>query len=95
MVFRNRPKVSAHEQRGAREIILIPEICNMTGMTDEMRSNYRIMLDVGNITRLTPKQRQQSLMKFIDRVEKTPEAKKILSDWGLVMNKDAVSVKGI
>ena len=52
----------------------------MTGMTDEMRANFRIMQDVGNITRLTPKHRQEALIKFIDRVEKTPEAKKIQSD---------------
>ncbi|KAL4470825.1 hypothetical protein ABPG73_000085 [Tetrahymena malaccensis] len=42
------------------EVFLIPELCNMTGMTDEQRGNFQAMKDVANHTKLTPQQRYQN-----------------------------------
>ena len=41
-----------------RIIKLVPELCFMTGLTDAMRADFRIMKELGNYTRLTPPQRQ-------------------------------------
>ena len=41
-----------------RIIKLVPELCFMTGLTDVMRADFRIMKELGNYTRLTPPQRQ-------------------------------------
>ena len=41
----------------------------MTGLTDEMRSNFRVMKDLAQHTRLTPTARQNSLKKFIKNVK--------------------------
>ncbi|KAL4470488.1 hypothetical protein ABPG74_012099 [Tetrahymena malaccensis] len=45
------------------EVYLIPEICNMTGMTEEQRSNFQAMREVANHTKLTPQQRYQSSIR--------------------------------
>ena len=46
----NRPKIkSASEQEVTKLICLIPELCMMTGMTDTMRSDFRIMKEVTKI----------------------------------------------
>ncbi|KAL4494440.1 hypothetical protein ABPG72_019850 [Tetrahymena utriculariae] len=45
------------------EVYLIPEICNMTGMTEEQRGNFQAMKEVANHTKLTPQQRYQNSVK--------------------------------
>nr|AAQ74967.1 Twi2p [Tetrahymena thermophila] len=42
------------------EVYLIPEICNMTGMTDEQRENFQAMKEVATHTKLTPQERYQN-----------------------------------
>lgn len=68
-----------------RYICLVPELCYLTGLTDEMRSDFKVMKDVSMYTRVTPNQRLSALRTFLDNVENTPEAKQILSNWGLTI----------
>lgn len=43
-------------------------------------------------TRITPNARQTELLKFCKRVNSNEESKKILSDWGLVLDDEAVGL---
>jgi aubergine-like protein len=55
----NRPKIRGDAENQAERLIkLIPELCLMTGLTDAMKADFRIMKEVGNHTRLNPAQRQ-------------------------------------
>ncbi|KAL4512578.1 hypothetical protein ABPG72_020415 [Tetrahymena utriculariae] len=45
------------------DVYLIPEICNMTGMTDEQRANYQAMKEVATHTKLTPQERYDNSVK--------------------------------
>ena len=54
----NRPKIKGISETAERIIKLVPELCFMTGLTDAMRSDFKIMKEVGAITRMTPPQRQ-------------------------------------
>ena len=40
-------------------IALIPELCNLTGLTDQMKADFKVMKDVAQFTRVTPTQRQE------------------------------------
>lgn len=77
-----------------REVFLglIPELCNMTGLTDEMRSKFTIMKDLATHTKLSPTQRLGSYKEFISRVNGNPKAKQILEDWGLQLDQNLVGV---
>jgi aubergine-like protein len=89
---RNKPD----NQQGASvrddTIYLIPELCGMTGLTEEhrfefcliifetkkligifSRNNFKMMQAVGNITRVTPGRRVETLMKFRRRLAETPQ----------------------
>jgi len=66
-----------------RIICLIPEFCLMTGLTDAMRADFKIMKEVANITRVTPQARASGIDKFVKRVTENPEAYKLLTNWGL------------
>ncbi|XP_055911029.1 protein argonaute-3 [Eupeodes corollae] len=62
---------------------LVPELCYMTGLRDDMRSDFKIMRDIATITRVTPNQRSLALEKFCRNVNETPAARQILENWGL------------
>nr|AZG02837.1 RNA-binding protein PiwiB [Platynereis dumerilii] len=75
-------------------IALIPELCNLTGLSDDMKSNFSVMKDVGSHTRLTPPQRRISLHKFISDILNSQEARKELEVWGLQMENDLLQMRG-
>lgn len=76
-------KVSGQAEKVERFICLIPELCNLTGLTDEMRADFRVMKDVAVHTRVTPSQRLKALKQYLDNIEKNSDAKGILQAWGL------------
>jgi aubergine-like protein len=93
----NRPKTKA-KRDGAKEstendmVCLIPELCCMTGLTDEIRKDFRIMKEMAVHTRVAPTQRYESLKMFIENIRNTPRALRHLTNWGLELDDDTVVV---
>lgn len=91
----NRPRVtSVAEQDVEKLIVLVPELVNMTGITEAMKNNFTVMTDIGKVTRLNPEARQQALGKFVQDVNSTPETKALLENWGLRLNNATVPLEG-
>ncbi|XP_044317447.1 protein argonaute-3 isoform X2 [Drosophila rhopaloa] len=76
------------------QFCLIPELCYLTGLRDEIRSDNKLMREIATFTRVSPNQRQLSLNKFYDNVSKTPAAQDILNSWGLSLGKNFNKLKG-
>ena len=68
-------------------IYLVPELCFMTGLSDEQRANFQLMKALGDHTRQDPKRRTQTLMKFNERITAHPEIQKDLAAWNLEFSK--------
>jgi aubergine len=81
----NRQEVRMSGQRDKKEInvCLIPELCYLTGLTDEMRNNFSLMKDLATYTKMSPYQRTVAYKNFIDNINNNDEAKDLLSVWGL------------
>nr|XP_054773093.1 piwi-like protein 2 [Lytechinus pictus] len=74
------------------EIRLVPELCSRTGLTDDMRADFRIMKDLATHTRVTPNQRHAAMRKFIQNVYSNPKALAELQGWGLELQKDLLQL---
>ncbi|XP_023146720.1 piwi-like protein 1 [Amphiprion ocellaris] len=74
--------------------MLIPELCYLTGLTDKMRADYRIMKDLSTHTRLTPDKREERLSRFVGNIQKDAEAQAELDKWGLSFDKQLLNVTG-
>lgn len=83
LLHRKSIKISGSSEKEDRIICLVPELCYLTGLTDQMRNDFRVMKSIAEYTRLTPAHRMQALQKFVDNVANNNDASKILSDWGL------------
>ncbi|CAL8085757.1 unnamed protein product [Orchesella dallaii] len=80
--------VAATTQKGGRRIpeqktiILVPEMCHMTGLTEAMRANNVIMKTLNKHLHMEPKERVEILNKFISKLSGTPNCQKTLNAWG-------------
>lgn len=78
-------RVSGKTEKEEIRFCLIPEICFLTGLTDKMRTDFKVMRDIATFTRVTPNQRMKAYQTFCENVKKTPEARDILKNWGLTL----------
>nr|XP_046242705.1 piwi-like protein 1 [Scatophagus argus]XP_046242706.1 piwi-like protein 1 [Scatophagus argus]XP_046242707.1 piwi-like protein 1 [Scatophagus argus] len=74
--------------------MLVPELCYLTGLTDKMREDYRIMKDLTEYTRLSPEQRNQRLNRFVTNIHKNADAQAELDKWGLIFDKTLLKLTG-
>lgn len=73
---------------------LIPELCFLTGLHDEIRSDKKLMREISSCSSVSPNQRILALDNFIKNVNKNDEAKAILENWGLSLVRTDQSLVG-
>lgn len=74
-------------------VMLLPEVCHMTGITDEMRANYKVMDALAQHTRVVPTQRARSLIRFRESVNRSQECQAVMSDWDMRLGDSLVSLQ--
>jgi hypothetical protein len=52
-----------------RMVYLVPELSILCGLTERMRSDFKVMQDLAKVTRVVPQQRQEELLKIIHRIK--------------------------
>lgn len=92
LISRDTKRVSGSEKPVDFMICLIPELCQLTGLTDDQRSNFRLMKDVATYTRITPNQRHSAFKKYIQTVLSNETAKSRLAGWGLSIASETVDL---
>lgn len=78
---------------GEYEVIaLIPELCRPTGLTEDMRNNFRLMRTVAEYTRIGPAQRVRRLTDFNRRLHSTPDSINVLNQWNMQLDRELVTL---
>ena len=75
-------------------VYLVPELCRLTGLTDEERSNFNFMKSLSDYTKIGPVGRIKKLMEFSRRIQNTPAISKELADWDLKFSNRIVEFEG-
>ncbi len=83
MLVHRPQKKAVTEGETEKLICLVPELCMMTGMTEQMRADFKIMTEVAKFTRVTPEGRCHAMKNFVARINECPDALRILADWGI------------
>uniref|UniRef100_A0AAU7VGH8 Piwi-like protein 1B n=1 Tax=Enchytraeus coronatus TaxID=208440 RepID=A0AAU7VGH8_9ANNE len=79
----SNPKSKGRGGSGEDLLILLPELCYLTGLMDEVRTDYSIMRDIATHTRVEPATRVRTLESFISKLNRNPEAKNHAEAWNL------------
>ncbi|KAK2155427.1 hypothetical protein NP493_2079g00007 [Ridgeia piscesae] len=89
----SRPKKKDIRRGMDGPILLLPELCTLTGLSEEVRSDFHVMKDLATHTRIAPEGRYQTLSNFIEKINKNPEVKEEMSRWGLAFDRDLLSIQ--
>nr|XP_017199343.2 piwi-like protein 4 [Oryctolagus cuniculus] len=76
-------KSKRNDSAEARVVHLIPELCFLTGLSDQATSDFQLMKAVAEETRLSPMGRQQRLARLADDIQRNKDARFELETWGL------------
>jgi aubergine len=90
-------KFKGGQRGGEREeeiIYLIPELCCMTGFTEEVKSNFTIMRDISAYTIVPPASRRASLLSFITTLTTHPEIGEELRKWNISFRPEMLKLTG-
>lgn len=90
----SNPKKSDIRRGQTEPVLLVPELCFLTGLSDEVRADFNIMRDVAVHTRVNPSSRVQTLNTFIRSITSKPEVTKELAGWGLQFEEQLVKFQG-
>ncbi|KAF1770856.1 hypothetical protein GCK72_002680 [Caenorhabditis remanei] len=71
---------------------IVPELCFPTGLTDEMRKDFRMMKEIAMYTRLSPQQRLQETRKLITEFHSNERVQACLNYWGIRLADDLANV---
>jgi hypothetical protein len=84
------------DRRGGQNepVLLIPELCFMCGLTDEQRSNFRLMQDLSVHTRQAPEARIRNLQAMANRITTAPKCIEELTSWGMEIDPRLVKIQG-
>lgn len=90
----HRPK--KRDMRPGQEgpLLLLPELCTLTGLTDAMRADFQVMKDIAVHTRVPPEGRWKSLQGFIEKISQHEEVQKEIQGWQLRFAPNLQSLKG-
>lgn len=92
LIHREDVRVPGQKEKREMTFSLVPELCYLTGLTDEMRSQFTIMKDLAVYTKLSPHHRVGAYKKFIENINNNPKAKQKLLDWGLTLDSNPLEV---
>ena len=73
---------------------LLPEFCVMTGLTDEIRSDFNIMKDIANATKKEPRERLSESAGLIASLKSAQKTRDEINDWKLDISTEPISLTG-
>ncbi len=87
------PKDRDKRRGDVHNIMLLPEICHMTGLTDEMRTDYKIMEALSEHTRKAPTPRVREIQRFLTAVNQVPACKQVMKDWEMELDTNLIPLQ--
>lgn len=92
--FPRQPLIRAFAERGAKEIKLIPELCVLTGISEEIRRDYRAMNDIAAFTRLEPTRRLEVSTYLANRLANDPRCRGVSEEYNMQIEQNSIVVDG-
>lgn len=85
-----RGEAAAAEGQG--EILLVPELCNLTGLTDQQRNDNRLKMSLIQASQVSPSDRVRQMREFINQLHANEEVKSSLRGWGYNYDREPVTI---
>ncbi|CDW90249.1 macronuclear development protein 1 [Stylonychia lemnae] len=90
----NQPLLISISERTGIELALIPELCEMTGLTDSQRSNFPLMKDLNQILHKDARTRINEATELINQFQNQTKVKKVIDQWNINFEPQPYQVEG-
>jgi aubergine-like protein len=88
------PKKSDIRRGQTKPIYLVPELCTLTGLSEEVRADFRVMKDVAEFTRVGPAGRTKTVQDLINVINSNEGVKQEMSGWGVRFASSLLQLSG-
>lgn len=88
---RNRAGRGAETQ--TNDILLVPEFCNIAGLTEEQRNDNRLKMDLIRASQVAPGERVKQMKHFLDLFHANVNVRDALKEWGYSYEKSPIKLK--
>jgi len=92
----NQPLIVSLNKRkkDGSAIHLVPELCVLTGQSNEMRQNFNLQKDLNRKIKPSPQTRLDDSQKLIELMKTNPKTKELLNKWSISINAAPLSIEG-
>lgn len=91
---RRRGEREQGDQPQQRELLLVPELCNIAGLTETQRNDNRLKIDLIKCAQIPPTDRVGHMLKFLDNLHENYDVRETLRKWGYSYEKTPVQLRG-
>jgi aubergine-like protein len=90
--YPKQPLLIHKKKKDGTTIHLVPELCVLTGQSDEMRANFQLQKDLNRIIKPNPQKRLEESQKLIELIKNNPKTSELLKKWSISIAMDPLSV---
>ena len=77
----NQPLLINKDRKTGNEVALIPELCQLTGLTDQMRTDFRLMKDLAQIVHTNAEKKVQECQHLFQTFAENEKCKEKSKAW--------------
>ncbi|XP_073999253.1 piwi-like protein Siwi [Rhodnius prolixus] len=90
----SHPKKSDLLEGHSNNVVLIPELCCLIGVSEEMRYNVQLMKHLEKFTKIRPSAMMNKITAFMNRLTTNQQVKEEFSLWNMKFDPDLVKFEG-
>jgi aubergine-like protein len=87
------PNNQRRREEETRVTLLVPELCNIAGLTETQRTDNRLKMDLIRASQIPPNVRVQHMKEFLQKFHGNEEVREQLQNWGYAYGKDPCQIK--
>lgn len=90
----NQPLLINKDRKTGNEVALIPELCQLTGLTDTMRADFRLMKDLAGIVHTNAERKVQECKNLFTTFDKNEKCQEKQKAWHLKFHDQPAELTG-
>lgn len=90
-----QPMLKCFDKKSKIQIYLVPEMCLMTRLTNQMKSDTSFLNKIELIKSVKKIEKREKYIDLIQTIMKSDESKEIIDDFGITIDQEAVTINEI
>jgi aubergine-like protein len=75
-------------------VVLVPELCSLTGLTDKMKDDFNLMKSITEKTQLNPSQLMNKCQKLLENIRYNKKCQEECKQWGIGIDPNPLKFTG-